>query len=60
MRVLALAFLALVSLSYFFYGGWIRRVLGLDDGRLTPAHTKTDGVDYVPTKVYLLFAQHFS
>lgn len=60
LRILALAFLALVSLSYFVYGGWIRRVLGLDDGRLTPAHTKTDGVDYVPTKVYLLFAQHFS
>lgn len=36
------------------------RSIGLDDARPTPAHTLEDGVDYVPTPRFYLFAQHFS
>lgn len=57
---LAFVFLILIAVAYFTYGAWIRKQLSLDDARVTPAHEKSDGVDYVPTKVYLLFAQHFS
>ena len=58
--LLALGFLALLALAYSLYGGWIARQIGLDDSRPTPAHTQSDGVDYVPTSRAYLFAQHFS
>ena len=36
------------------------RSIGLDDARPTPAQTLEDGVDYVPTPRFYLFAQHFA
>jgi carbon starvation protein len=46
--------------AYALYGGWVARQFGLDDARATPATTINDGVDYVPTRRFYLFAQHFS
>jgi carbon starvation protein len=60
LTVLALAFLALLVAGYRLYGRWVARKFGLDDARPTPAHVKQDGVDFVPTKPFYLFAQHFS
>lgn len=60
LALLAIAFLALLGSAYRLYGGWIARRFDLDDGRPTPAHTREDGVDYVPTRRGYLFAQHFS
>lgn len=43
--------------GYFVYGAFIEKVFGIKEHRKTPAHTKTDGVDYVPMstpKVYLV------
>lgn len=60
LTVLALAFAALLVAGYRFYGRFVARQFGLDDRRATPAHTREDGVDYVPTKPFYLFAQHFS
>jgi carbon starvation protein len=48
-------------LGYFFYGKFIsRKVLGLDDRRITPAHELRDDVDYVPAPAPVLFGHHFS
>jgi carbon starvation protein len=58
--LLALSFLALLFAGYAFYGRFIARRLGLDDTRATPAHARADGVDYVATPRFYLFAQHFS
>jgi carbon starvation protein len=58
--LLTVGFLALLSLAYRFYGGWIARRLALDDRRTTPAHTHRDGVDFEPTRPGYLAAQHFS
>lgn len=58
--LLAAAFLVLITLAYRFYGRWISRQFALDDNRQTPAHTVNDGVDFVPTKPFYLFGQHFS
>ncbi|TXX51126.1 hypothetical protein FXF09_03900 [Vibrio cholerae] len=50
--------------GYFIYGAFVEKVFGINEKRQTPAHTKTDGVDYVPMstpKVYLvqlLTAEH--
>ncbi|EGQ9311334.1 carbon starvation protein A [Vibrio vulnificus] len=43
--------------GYFIYGAFVEKVFGINENRRTPAHTKTDGVDYVPMstkKVYLV------
>ncbi|MGL0933339.1 carbon starvation CstA family protein [Vibrio vulnificus] len=43
--------------GYFIYGAFVEKVFGINEHRRTPAHTKTDGVDYVPMstkKVYLV------
>jgi carbon starvation protein len=58
--LLALATLTLLVVGYRFYGRWVARQFSLDDNRSTPAHTHNDGVDYVPTRPFYLFAQHFS
>jgi carbon starvation protein len=58
--LIAVGFLVFVGVAYHFYGGWVARQFQPDDGRATPAHTHQDGVDFVPTNRFYLFAQHFS
>lgn len=59
--VIAVGAFALLILAFFTYGRFIaRRVFRLDPGRPTPAHTLEDGVDYVPTRVPVLFGHHFA
>ncbi len=58
--LLALLFLVLLAAAYRFYGGWVARQFRLDDAAPTPAHRLSDGVDFVPTRPFYLFAQHFS
>lgn len=58
--ILAVLFLALLAAAYRIYGGWVARQIGLDDRRKTPAESRQDGVDFVPTRPFYLFGQHFS
>ncbi len=58
--LITISFLILMVLAYRLYGGWVARQFALDDKRITPAHTVNDGIDYVPTRPFYLFAQHFS
>ncbi len=58
--VLAIVVLVTLALSYRFYGGFIARQYALGDKADTPAHRHNDGVDFVPTKPFYLFGQHFS
>jgi carbon starvation protein len=47
--------------SYRFYASRFEKFLHVDPTRKTPAHTKYDGVDYVPAKHWtVLFGHHFS
>jgi len=57
-----LMIIAIVSLSigYVLYGRYVTRKYGLDPDRRTPAHTKRDEVDYVPTKAPVLMGHHFA
>lgn len=57
---LAAVVIAALVLGYRFYGRFVARQFALDDGTVTPAHRKADGVDFVPTKPFYLFGQHFS
>jgi carbon starvation protein len=60
LALLAAGVLVALALGYRFYGRFIARQYALDDGATTPAHAHEDGVDFVPTKPFYLFGQHFS
>lgn len=58
--LIALSFLVLLAVAYRLYGRWVASQFVIDDARHTPAHLRSDGIDYVPTPKFYLFAQHFS
>lgn len=60
LTLLALGFLGVLVAAYRLYGGWVARQFALDDARMTPANEVNDGVDFVPTRPFYLFGQHFS
>jgi len=47
--------------GYLLYGRYLgATVFELDDDNITPAHSQTDGVDYVPTSSPVLFGHHYA
>jgi carbon starvation protein len=58
--LIALAVLTTLVLGYRFYGRFVASQYALDDARATPAFTRGDGVDFVPTRPFYLLGQHFS
>ena len=57
--VLVSALVAIIA--YRTYGAFLAaKVATLDDLRATPAHTRRDGRDYVPTHPVVLFGHHFA
>ncbi|MFC1484839.1 carbon starvation protein A [bacterium] len=47
-------------LGYKFYGSFLGTLFKIDNTHKTPAYTKNDGRDYVPTKLSILFGHNFS
>jgi carbon starvation protein len=60
LTLLAVGFMVLLVVAYRLYGGWVARQFVLDDSREMPSQRFKDGVDFVPTRPFYLFAQHFS
>lgn len=50
----------ILFIGYVCYGGYLARKWGVDDSRKTPAHTKYDGIDYIPAKSPVLLGHHFA
>lgn len=50
----------ILLVAYISYGGYLAKKWGVDDNRKTPAHTKYDGIDYVPAKSPILLGHHFA
>ena len=46
--------------GYFLYSRFLGKLLGVDPSRETPAHTRRDGVDYIPAHPTVLFGHHFA
>jgi carbon starvation protein len=58
---IVVAGLCTFAVAYRFYSKWlITKVLVLDECRATPAHTKNDGADFVPTNKWVVFGHHFA
>ncbi|MEA4973353.1 MAG: carbon starvation protein A [Candidatus Metalachnospira sp.] len=47
-------------IGYVTYGSWLSKQWGVEPNRPTPAHTETDGIDYVPAKSPVLMGHHFA
>ena len=62
MNTLVLVAIAAVCLlaGYTLYGRWLANKWGIDPKAKTPAYTKEDGKDYVPTDGWVVFAHQFS
>jgi carbon starvation protein len=60
LSILAIVFLFWLVFGYLAYGRWVAKQFMLDDARETPAHVINDGEDFIPTKPFYLFGQHFS
>lgn len=58
--VIAGTVLVVLALGYRFYGRLVARQYALGSTQDTPAHRHNDGVDFVPTRPFYLFGQHFS
>src|ERR1700723_2804943 len=58
---LVVAAVCVYFVAYRFYGLFVaKRALGVDGERPTPAHRHNDGLDYVPTNLYVLYGHHFA
>lgn len=49
-----------LAAGYLLYGRWLAHKWGIDPNAKTPAITKEDGQDYVPTDGWVVFAHQFS
>lgn len=58
-ELIIIAFI-LFSIAYKFYGGFISKILEVNNSRETPSHTMNDGVDYCPAKAPVLLGHHFA
>jgi len=59
--LLALMCIAAFVLAYYVYARFLqKRILNLDPERKTSAHTKSDGIDFVPSHRLVLFGHHFA
>jgi carbon starvation protein len=62
MNVLWVTILSLCGflIAYRFYGKFLsEKIFTLDPNRRTPAHELEDGIDYIPTRKWVLFGHHF-
>ncbi len=52
--------LSIFYLGYRFYAKFIEKIFDVDGSHTTPAVEINDGVDYVPTRKFVIFGHHFS
>lgn len=51
--------LLLLIVGYVVYGAVVERVFGIEPDRATPAHTLSDGIDYMPMPAWKVFLIQF-
>ncbi len=51
---------AFLLTAYFTYGRFVSRKLKINNQNQTPAHTYKDGVDYIPSKKFVVLGHHFA
>ncbi|MCD7896197.1 MAG: carbon starvation protein A [Planctomycetaceae bacterium] len=59
LTILIVSFVCFV-IAYLVYGRWLAKKWGVQPDNPTPAHTMTDGIDYVPARRSVLFGHQFA
>ena len=49
----------ILFLGYKFYGSFLCKEFEVDKITILPSKAKEDGVDFIPTKLWVLFGHHF-
>lgn len=57
---IAISFLSILLIGYNIYGSFVAKNFKLNHNNITPSHQFKDDIDFLPTKPFYLFAQHFS
>ena len=52
--------LLVFAFGYFVYSKYLAKIVEENSNIPTPAHTKNDGADFVPTNKFVLFGHHFA
>ncbi|WP_294156620.1 carbon starvation protein A [uncultured Clostridium sp.] len=52
--------IVVLGCAYLIYGRWLANIWGIDPKAKTPAYTKEDGEDYIPTPMGVVFSHQFS
>lgn len=52
--------IVLFYFAYKYYGLYIEKVFKVKSENITPAQELNDGIDYVPTNKFVVFAHHFA
>ena len=60
LSVLILFSAVVLIVAYFTYGKYVFRKLKIDNKNPAPSHTHQDGVDYVPSKPFVVVGHHFA
>jgi len=59
--ILFILIVSLFIVGYLTYGRYVGRIFDINPQKKTPAHTRYDGVDYVPARNWLvIFGHHFA
>lgn len=58
--VIVLIAMVVLILAYALYGRWLAKTWGIDEKAKTPAYTKEDGQDYIPSPLSAVFSNQFS
>ena len=59
LTIVGLAILVL-AIAYVTYGRYLAKTWGIDPNAKTPAYTKEDGEDFIPTPKAVVFSHQFS
>ncbi|MCS7053891.1 MAG: carbon starvation protein A [Ignavibacterium sp.] len=57
---LVLISLIVFVIAYKFYGGYVSKILEVNNKNQTPSHSLNDGIDYCPAKAPVLLGHHFA
>lgn len=60
LSVLILFSATVLIVAYFTYGKYVFKKLKIDNKNVAPSHTMEDGVDYVPSKPFVVLGHHFA
>jgi carbon starvation protein len=60
LSVLVLFSAVVLIVAYFTYGKYVFKKLKIDNKNIAPSHSHEDGVDYVPSKPFVVLGHHFA